>query len=347
MKVCTHLLSSIDFCYTENACRLPKIRGILYFACGAQHTLFNMNSRIGSTSAYSTVYSTLRRLSDHEARATEALGRDPDSWPILCLDNVQSYSKRRDLRMGRVNQMRIGTAATMMEAEDFLPAAMDVDDRRARIAENKRKDITVPLLLALVDNTHADMLGALQWLRVLVNYVPELSGYKAKVSELYRTKGAKKQINPHRKTKVHPLATNAKNEAKTTELKDALLDFLGQMGQHDHDYLRKLILAGGDGLTYEKLLQLQRYMQFHGDAFQSLELLVPILELWHLEWTDLSRIYEIHWGNYLSADDPGTLRNSAAEIGRKEPANLTKVDYYPYMQLAYLILDIRMLDCWR
>ena len=237
MKVCTHLLSLIDFCYTENACRIPKIRGILYFAYGAQHTLFNMNSRIGSTSAYSTVYSTLRGLSDHEARATVALGKDPDSWPILRLDNVQSYSKRRDLRMGRVNQMRIGTAATMMEAEDFLPAAMDVDDHRARIAENKRKDITVPLLLALVDNTHTDMLGALQWLWVLVNYVPELSRYKAKVSELYRTKGAKKQINPHRKTKVHPLATNAKNEAKTTELKDALLDFLGQMDQCDHDYL--------------------------------------------------------------------------------------------------------------
>jgi hypothetical protein len=96
---------------------------------------------------------------------------------------------------------------------------------------------TVPSLLALVDNTHADMLGALQWLWVLVNYVPELSGYKAKVSELYRTKGAKKQINLHRKTKVHPLATNAKNEAKTTELKDALLDFLGQMDQCDHNYL--------------------------------------------------------------------------------------------------------------
>jgi len=49
----------------------------LVLACGAQHTLFNMNSRVGSTSAYSTVYSTLRGLLDHEAHATEALGRDP------------------------------------------------------------------------------------------------------------------------------------------------------------------------------------------------------------------------------------------------------------------------------
>jgi hypothetical protein len=39
--------------------------------------------------------------------------------------------------MGRVNQLRIGMAATMIEAEDFLPAAMDIDDRHARIAENK------------------------------------------------------------------------------------------------------------------------------------------------------------------------------------------------------------------
>jgi hypothetical protein len=249
--------------------------------------------------------------------------------------------------MGRVNQLRIGTAATVFEAEDFLPAAMDIDDRRARIAENKRKDVTVPSLLALVDQKHMDVIGALQWLRILVHYVPELSKYKSKVSELYRTKGAKKPINPHRKTRVHPLGTNAKNEAKTTELKDALLDFLNQMGQRDGDYLRKLLPVGGDGLTYEKILQLKRYMQFHGDELQSLELLVPMLELWHLEWTDLSRLFEVHWGHYLSSDDPGTMRNSAAEIGRKEPANLSKVDYYPYMQLAYLILDVRLLDCWR
>src|SRR5882762_8623894 len=103
----------------------------------------------------------------------------------------------------------------------------------------------------------------------------------------------KKPINPHQKTKVHPLATNAKNEARTTELKDAMLDFLGQMGQHDHNYLQKLVLAGGDGLTYEKLLQLQRYLQFHDDAYQSLEILVLLLELWHLEWTDLSRMRHI------------------------------------------------------
>ena len=31
--------------------------------------------------------------------------------------------------MGKVNQLRIGTAATVAEAEDFEPSAMDIDDR--------------------------------------------------------------------------------------------------------------------------------------------------------------------------------------------------------------------------
>ena len=139
--------------------------------------------------------------------------------------------------MGKVNQLCVGMAATVAEAEDFEPSAMDIDDRIARIAENKWKDVTINKLLALVDQPHAKLVATLQWLRILVHYVPELSKYKPMVSELYQTKGTKKTINPHRKTKIHPLATNAKNETKTTELKDALLDFFKQMGQLDRDYL--------------------------------------------------------------------------------------------------------------
>ena len=99
--------------------------------------------------------------------------------------------------MGKVNQLHVGTAATVAEAEDFEPSAMDIDDRVARIVENKWKDVTVNKLLALVDQPHAELVAALQWLQILVHYVPEFSKYKPMVSELYRTKGAKKINNPH------------------------------------------------------------------------------------------------------------------------------------------------------
>lgn len=105
-------------------------------------------------------------------------------------------------------------------------------------------------------------------------------------------------------------------------------------------------MVGGDGLTYEKMVQLKIYLQFHDDSFESFDTLQPALAAWHTEWTNLSRIYETHWDSILS-QDPSTLGHSAALIGRRAPADLKKVDYYPSVELMYLVLDVRMLDCWR
>ena len=87
-------------------------------------------------------------------------------------------------------------------------------------------------------------------------------------------------------------------------------------------------------------------MQFHEDAFESFEVLEPTLAAWHTEWTDLSRIYETHWDS-ITSSDPSTLGHSAAVIGRPSPPNLKKVDYYPSAEFLFLVLDVRMLDCWR
>jgi hypothetical protein len=128
VKVTTHMLSTLNFSFSENICCLPKMQGILYFACGAPTLLFSTNSHISNTLAYSTIYQTLEGLSKQQAKDTEEMGRHLDKWPIIRFDNVQSYSKRRDLQIGRVNQMQIRTAGTAVEMEDYSLAAMDVDD---------------------------------------------------------------------------------------------------------------------------------------------------------------------------------------------------------------------------
>jgi hypothetical protein len=104
-------------------------------------------------------------------------------------------------------------------------------------------------------------------------------------------------------------------------------------------------MVGGDGPTYEKMLLLKKYLQFHEHEFESFELMEPELEIWHTEETDLSWIFKTHWGCVLSID-PSTLGHSARKIRRDKPVNLKKVDYYPSTQLGYLILDVQMLDCW-
>ena len=106
----------------------------------------------------------------------------------------------------------------------------------------------------------------------------------------------------------------------------------------ESSYTPRLILTGGDGLTYERMVQLKNYLQFHENTYERLDILEPILEIWHTKWTDLSHIYEAHWDS-LTSNDPSSLGHSANKIKRKAPSNLKKVDYYPYSQLAYQASD--------
>jgi hypothetical protein len=212
--------------------------------------------------AYSTISKMLEGLSRQEAQSTLAHARDPTKHGKLIFDNVQNYLRQRDARIGRENTLNIGIAATYIEIEDIDPKAFDLDDKRRRLADSKRNNLNVDTLLGMIDEGHLQTIGVLQWLRTLMHYVPELEKWKTHISLLYRTRASKLPL-PARPTKVHPLAASGKKETVTTELKDALVDFFGQMGQKEGDYVRRLIMVGGDGLTYEKLLQIKKYMQFH------------------------------------------------------------------------------------
>lgn len=185
----------------------------------------------------------------------------------------------------------------------------------------------------------------LQWVCVIVDFAPQLAAYKADVQKLYNTRGQKYHAHPW-KSQIYPLPTNGKNETVTSKLAQSLHMIYHHIGQTEPSYTPRLILTGGDGLTYERMVQLKNYLQSHETAYKWLDILEPLLEIWHTEWTDLSRIYEAHWDS-LTSQDPSSLGHSANKIKRKAPSNLKKVDYYPYSQLAYQVLDAHMLDCWR
>ncbi|KIK31841.1 hypothetical protein CY34DRAFT_102669, partial [Suillus luteus UH-Slu-Lm8-n1] len=338
-------LSSLAFCHSTHAQALPMARGIHEFALSIPYDLFVYNSRIGTSLSYSAIYRALQKLSVREAEETRLLGQHLTKRGVLVIDNVQNYLRQRDSRIGRSNTMNIGLAGTYIELEDIDVLAFDMSAKSRLLDENKRTTAKVEDFLDAIDQSHLDTVLTLHWLQVLTKYVPELSSYQEHVSILFRTRGAKLHL-PIRPNKIHPLATSSKNETVTTELKDALVDFLGQIGQSVEEFQKQLLLISGDGLTYEKIIQLKKYLQYHGDEFQRFEILEPVLAIWHTLWTDLSRLFETHWGATLSRD-PSTLGNSATKIGRLAPSSLKKVDYYPHSELAYTVLEVRMLDCWR
>ncbi|KAI0682739.1 hypothetical protein C8T65DRAFT_541512, partial [Cerioporus squamosus] len=344
--IAVELLSSLNFSHTKFARRLPAARGILYFAGLVPRVVFDYSSRVGHTPSYGAVYNILSRLAEADAAAVVELGQDLERWIVVRGDNAQHQHKQRERRLGRENSMKVGFVGTVAEVVDFDPAAADLNDHLQRIQENKRSGLTFDQLTDMVDVPKLELSLELQWLQVIVNYVPCLARYKPKVAKLYRTEAAILCVPTNRKTRIHPLAPAAKNEAITTELKDAVVLFLEQVGQRTGQFTRRLIPVGGDGLTFEKLVQLKILLQFQDDPFKRLDLIYPFLETWHTEWTFLSLVFETHWGDLLTAD-PSKLGHSAARINQKVPPNLKKVDYYPAAYVAYIILDGRMLDCWR
>jgi hypothetical protein len=203
----------------------------------------------------------------------------------------------------------------------------------------------VETYLKLINHKHLERVGILHWLWTLVSTIPVLAKHRSHVSLLFRTHAVKHCVPAH-PTMVHSLATSSKNETVTTELKDALLDFFNQVGHSHDDYMHQLLLVGGDGLTYENIFQSKKYLQCHKNKFESFTLVEPLLEPWYTEATDLSCVFETHWGIPLS-EDPLMLGHSARKIGHNTPLNLKKVDYYPSAALMYLALEVRQLDCWQ
>ncbi|KAI0351471.1 hypothetical protein OH77DRAFT_1416044 [Trametes cingulata] len=343
--VVTNVISTLDFSRSNRANLLPITRALFHFAVSAPYDLYLHGSRIGFMPAYTTTYRALEQLAQQEAQTVRAHGRDEQQLGCIWFDNVQNYLLQRDARIGRLNALRIGTAATYVETPDTAVSALDLDDKRRRVAANLRGSLTVSQLVNFVDQRHRETVGVLHWLRVLVHHVPQLEGYKKDVSLRFRTRAARQRL-PVKAANVHPLATSGKNETITTELKDGLVDFLEQCGQEPDNYHRRLVLCGGDGLTYEKMLQLKNYLQYHSDPFESLEIVQPVLAPWHTVWTDTSRVIESHWGAYLSPD-PSTLGHNAAKIKRRAPPNLRKVDFESGSELVRICFEARVLDCWR
>ncbi|THU76848.1 hypothetical protein K435DRAFT_824491 [Dendrothele bispora CBS 962.96] len=344
--VTVYAISSICFSRNRNAKLLAQDNGLLLFACGANRYLFSHESRNGSSTSYHATTDSLVKYAEHSAGIVRHIGRSTVRVLLLRLDNIQKQKRVRDQRMGRENHMLIGTAGTACEGEGYEEGILDIDQKTEWISKGLRRELTFTKLWYMVDHSYVNEAMPIHWLEILIEFVPELeAAYATEVQTLYTTHSIKQQVPP-RVTKIFPLSTNGYNETSTTEMKKALEDFLKQLGQTQESYNRRLILTGGDGLTYERMVQLKNYLQFQSNAYERMDIVEPFLEIWHTVWTFLSRIYEAHWVG-LRSRDPSSLGYGATVLKRKAPGNVSKVDYYPYADLLNTQLSARILDIWR
>ncbi|TRM61285.1 hypothetical protein BD626DRAFT_570939 [Schizophyllum amplum] len=345
-NVATNVISTMLFSRSDRANLLPIASGILHFGCLAAFDIHRYHSRMGNMASYNTIMRAMRRLAEHSAAEALSYGTNPSTLNILRGDNVHNYHQHRDPGIGFENELKTGYFGALYEAEDYVPvSAFNIEEKRRYVDLGQRRDVDVDTLVSLVDFEHINTVLALQWVQVLTDYIPELAHLTPRLRSMTSSVAAKLQL-PVRKTKIHPLGCCSKNEMYYPELRDAHLDLLAQIGQTREQHNSSLVVAGGDGYTFQRLQEMLDMLQFEDNIVDSLEVLLPFLEGWHQEYTSNNEIIENHYGKPLTSDY-STLGHSAAKLGRRRPADLKKFDYAQGAQLMYLVLDARMLDCWR
>jgi hypothetical protein len=98
--------------------------------------------------------------------------------------------------------MNVGIAATYCELRGVNPAALDLKDKKLQSSKNECANLTVLKLLSFLDMPHLNTVFSLHWLRVLVDYIPELAHLKPQVSALFRSRGQEAQYPSGCRTSV-------------------------------------------------------------------------------------------------------------------------------------------------
>lgn len=336
---------SLTFSRSNRASLYPLCRGVWLFAVKAHHSIFRVESRLGHSVVYSTVYEALRSMADNQMKDLRAAARAGSGHHFIVVsDNIQVYLRQRDHRIGRENKMSKGLAGTAVEMEDFAPEAFDLAELTHRQALQERKSISVDMILEDIDWEHLEHAGMIQFLQALIHFVPGIACYEKELKRLRSQLLCKNQLPQTRRTKIIPLATNSCDEILVQEFKQGVLDFLSvQMGVDTENMGNQLRIFSGDGKTFDQLLRLRKFLAAEEGDFESFRWLVPLLELWHTKWTDLSRVVRTHWGK---DNDPSALASAACIAECPTPIDLRKVDFYDGVHILNLVLDAHILNCW-
>ncbi|KAI0308620.1 hypothetical protein OF83DRAFT_1036144, partial [Amylostereum chailletii] len=257
--VCTSVISEV--LYTRNSWvnLFPLVRSFGLFTSMAPHSLYRLGSRLAQNTPFTMTEEALSTAAEEKRVVMKARFKNFVTDPILVVfDNIQTLARTRISCLGLKNQMLNGTGATAVEMEDCPPEAFNLGPIREKYESGTRREITVDDICKQTDNDHLMLAFSYHWLDALVQFVPALALYRAQVTRMFDDSTRKHQINPSRHTKVHPLSTNSANETTTSGLREAIHDFLSQLGLGQDGAVDHLMFFHGDGKSFEGIHKVKK-----------------------------------------------------------------------------------------
>jgi len=128
--------------------------GIFCFTCNANRDLILVLGRLGLSISYSTILATLHTLaadSDLRLRAWGAATQTTEPAFLLVFDNVNKMQRAWQQTVGHKDEVKSGTAATLIRLEDVPPGAMKAKPLLENMRKKERGNLTVQKLLDDID----------------------------------------------------------------------------------------------------------------------------------------------------------------------------------------------------
>ncbi|KAJ6505452.1 hypothetical protein C8R45DRAFT_1181872 [Mycena sanguinolenta] len=324
---------------------IAMLLGIWHFVCKSHVDVKRVYCRFGNAVADMTARAALKSMTDASIEQMRAETRSASSRGetehCIILDNVQEYDQVYEQGIGRQSRLKVGTAGTKIKLQRCAPGAFDAQDYHTRVAQMKRKTMTVQSLFDDIDWEHQQSVQSLHWARVLADFVPSLHPLRKQINSHLRCAPIAKRRMPDDQppTEFQPLMLNSEHETEAQGMKRAVEDFEQQIGVDVEKNPNLLSWIRGDGASYAQVLRLSKYLAPVGNFRNK----ITTPEIWRAGATDLNSIAENHYGPKTSSD-PSSLSKASGCAGLKRPSNLKSCDYYPTVRNLTLIWTAHLLD---
>jgi hypothetical protein len=178
---------------------------------------------------------------------------------LLLFDNVNKMQRAWQATLGHKDEVKNGTASTVIELEDVPPGAMRSEPLVEKMKQKVRLNLTFKQLLDDIDWPHIRGVGAGTILRMWLEHIPELSSHRVAVEELFTEPHAEHRLRL-RKSKIRtPRPTNI-DESTSVGAASVLRNLvLGQLRMLPVKLFKWMIMVCGDQLSIDRIRKIIRY----------------------------------------------------------------------------------------
>ncbi|KAK7023496.1 hypothetical protein VNI00_010650 [Paramarasmius palmivorus] len=211
----------------------PTLIGVFLFTCNVNRDVYALLGRIGLSISYSATQTVLETLAEESSERLISFGsilKNAEPNFQLLLDNVNKMKRAWQLKLGQSDELKSGTAATLVRLEDVPPGVLNFQHLADHMQkpENKRSTITMKTLQADIDWRHVENIGAATALRVWAKHIPSLRKFSPQVENLFREKYSKRRLRL-RKSEVHTMRTSDIDESKVGGVSDVIINLIKQL----------------------------------------------------------------------------------------------------------------------